>query len=188
MKNQTPIIFLLSACVLLICACDPLTVHKVSSTIFDGVPTMPSPQQYCRDYHIQATKEEQAAKQKLLQSVKHDSIHPPFAEKRCNDCHDKSTDSGFVVATDALCAHCHKGFPSGDFLHGPAAVGTCLKCHAPHSADQLNLLVKPLEEICDTCHAEARSSSKLHSSTRARGIACTDCHDPHGGSNRFFLK
>lgn len=188
MKIYFLIITLFITGTLLISACDPLTVHKVTTTIFDGVPSMPSPEQYCRDYHIQATKEELAAKQKQQQSVKQGSTHPPFAEKRCNDCHDKNTDSGFVVAADLLCAHCHKGFPAGNFLHGPAAVGSCLKCHLPHSADNPTLLVKPAAELCDGCHIEARGSSRLHTSSRAKGMSCTDCHDPHGGSNRFFLR
>jgi hypothetical protein len=42
--------------------------------------------------------------------------------------------------------------------------------------------------VCDTCHAEARGSSKLHTGSRAKGMECTDCHDPHGGSDRFFLR
>lgn len=188
MKINALIISVLTLCALSICACDPLTVHKVTSTIFDGVPSMPPAEQYCMDYHIKATKDELAAKLKQQQGIKQDSAHPPFVEKKCNDCHDKSTDSGFVVAADALCAHCHKGYPSGDFLHGPAAVGACLKCHAPHSADFPTLLVKPVADVCDPCHAEARSSSKLHTATRAKGMICTECHDPHGGSNRFFLR
>jgi predicted CXXCH cytochrome family protein len=187
MKKTSLIIFLIVATAALLCACDPLTVHKVTSTIFDGVPSMPPAEQYCQEYHVQATKDELLAKQKQ-QGVKQTSSHPPFAEKKCNDCHDKSTDSGFVVAADVLCAHCHKGFPEGNFLHGPAAVGACLKCHAPHTADNPSLLHKPTAEICDPCHAEARGSSKLHTASRAKGMVCTECHDPHGGSNRFFLR
>ncbi|HIJ97178.1 MAG TPA: cytochrome C [Desulfuromonadales bacterium] len=188
MKKMTSFIFLLTTCSLLMCACDPLTRHKITSTIFDGVPTLPSAEQYCRDYHIQATKEELAAAQMQKKDSNQGSKHPPFADKKCNNCHDKSTDSGFVVAKDALCAHCHKGFPSGNFLHGPAAVGACLKCHLPHSSDYPTLLVKPVGDVCDVCHAEARNSSKLHTTSRVKGIVCTDCHDPHGGNNRFFLR
>lgn len=188
MKKLTSIIFLLTSGVLVICACDPLTMHKVTSTIFDGVPSLPSAEQYCRDYHIQATNEDMAVRQKQQLEAKKISVHPPYAEKRCNDCHDKSTDSGFVVVADLLCAHCHKGFLSAEFIHGPAAVGACLKCHGPHTTDNPTLLLKPAAELCDACHAEARSSSKLHTTSRARGLVCTDCHDPHGGSNRFFLR
>ena len=187
MKINSLILFFFFTSALLTSACDPLTVHKVTSTIFDGVPSMPPAEQYCQDYHIKASKNELEAKLKL-QGEKLSSTHPPFVDKRCNDCHDKSTDSGFVVAADALCAHCHKGYPPGNFLHGPAAVGACLRCHAPHTAENQNLLIKPPAELCDSCHAEARTSSKLHSSSRAKGMICTDCHDPHGGSNRFFLR
>lgn len=188
MKNSSPLIFLFAFGIFLITACDPLTVHKVTSTIFDGVPSMPSAEQYCQDYHIQATQKELEAKQKQQLGDKKGSTHPPFADKKCNNCHDKSTDSGFVVAKEVLCAHCHKGFPIGNFLHGPAAVGGCLKCHVPHSSDNPNLLIKPAAEVCDTCHAEARLSTVLHTAGRAKGMTCPDCHDPHGGSNRFFLR
>lgn len=168
--------------------CDPLTVHKVTSTVFDGVPSMPTAEQYCKDYHEQATQSELLAERKKQQSVVRDSIHPPYAEKRCNDCHDKTTDSGFVVAADALCVHCHKGFPVGEFLHGPAAVGACRRCHLPHTSKNSNLLVKPKEEVCDICHSEARASRGLHSTAVSKGLVCTECHDPHGGNNRFFLR
>ena len=116
--KSTTFILLMIAVVTICSGCDPLTVHKVTSTIFDGVPTMPSPQQYCKDYHEQATLDDLAAERQQQNSVVHNSVHPPYGEKRCSDCHDKNTDSGFVVAADALCGHCHKGFPKGSFLHG----------------------------------------------------------------------
>jgi len=181
------LISFLAAVAVIAGGCDPLTVHKVTSTIFDGVPSMPPAEQYCKDYHIQATQSELAAKLKQ-QGAGQKSEHQPYVEKRCNDCHDKNTDSGFVVAADALCAHCHKDFPKGDFLHGPAAVGGCLKCHVPHTSENPSLLVKPKGELCKSCHTEPRISQQLHNNVKTKGVECTDCHDPHGGSVRFFLK
>jgi len=188
--SRIVILWLTAVWALLLGACDPLTVHKVTSTIFDGVPSMPPADQYCRDYHVQATLEELAAEQKkrLAKQGTSDSSHPPYAEKHCNNCHDKSTESGFVVAAEDLCAHCHKGFPAGEFLHGPAAVGACLKCHLPHSSQNPSLLVKPKGEICITCHVEARAAAAMHAKVVSNGMACTDCHDPHGGNNRYFLR
>jgi predicted CXXCH cytochrome family protein len=186
MKKLASIILLLAACALL-SGCDPLTMHKVSTTIFDGVPSMPSAEEYCQDYHLKATQDELLARQKQ-KSVVQDSKHPPYAEKRCNDCHNKETESGFVVPADKLCAHCHKDFPVGNFLHGPAAVGACLKCHVPHTSNNPSLLSKPPSEVCAVCHAEKRLSVKLHSASQSKGLGCTDCHDPHGGSDRFFLR
>jgi len=168
--------------------CDPLTLHKVTSTIFDGVPSMPPAEQYCKDYHEQATLDMLMAERKQQQNIVQESKHPPYAEKRCNDCHNKDAESGFVVAADALCAHCHKGFPKGNFLHGPAAVGGCLKCHLPHTSQNPNLLTKPKGELCGVCHTESRVALGLHDTMTTKGLACTDCHDPHGGNNRFFLR
>ena len=155
------VIFFIAFSAVVFCGCDPLTVHKVTSTIFDGVPSMPPAEQYCKDYYEQATLDQLDAERKQQQSVVLESKHPPYEEKRCNDCHDKNTESGFVVAKDVLCAHCHKGFPQGRFLHGPAAVGGCLKCHLPHTSQNPSLLTKPKGELCGACHTEERVAKGL---------------------------
>jgi predicted CXXCH cytochrome family protein len=186
--RKTILISFIAAATFVCGGCDPLTMHKVASTVFDGVPSMPSPEQYCRDYHDQAKLDELAAERKQQKDVILGSSHPPYAAKRCNDCHDKNTDSGFVVAADVLCDHCHKGFLKGAFQHGPAAVGACLKCHLPHSSQNPSLLIKPKGQLCDVCHAEMRTARGLHATMITKGLVCTDCHDPHGGNNRFFLR
>ncbi|WP_328754550.1 cytochrome c3 family protein [Geomesophilobacter sediminis] len=182
--------FLAAAVLLVLAGCDPLTVHKVTTTIFDGVPSMPPAEQYCKDYHERALKEEAdaALKARLAQRKTAASSHPPYAQKRCSNCHDKNTESGFVTPADELCAHCHKNFPQGEYLHGPAAVGACLKCHVPHTSDNPSLIVKPKSEICGICHVESRLADSMHKKVISNGMYCTDCHDPHGGSNRYFLK
>ncbi len=174
-----------------ITACDPATRYKISSTIFDGVPRMPPAEQYCREYHENASREElEAAQRKALEAGREDaSSHPPYAEKKCNNCHDKESASGFVVA-DArkLCAHCHIDFPKGAYLHGPAAVGSCRECHEPHNSNYPSLLVKSKEEICRKCHVEDRLSKGIHDKALPKGMLCTDCHDPHAGDTKFFLR
>jgi predicted CXXCH cytochrome family protein len=173
-----------------LCGCDPLTVHKVTTTIFDGVPSLPPADQYCKEYHQQALLEESAAqkKQQMAQLGPSHSEHPPYAQKRCDNCHDKNTESGFVVPAAELCAHCHTNFPRGEYLHGPAAVGACLKCHLPHNSDNPSLLVKPKGELCAVCHTEPRAAAAMHAKVTANGMLCTDCHDPHGGNNHYFLR
>ena len=174
----------------LLCGCDPVTTHKITSTIFDGVPSLPPAEQYCREYHERATAEEQeAARQKKLALEKSSgSEHPPYTEKRCSDCHDKNTDSGFVRPLKELCALCHSDLITGSFIHGPAAVGSCLKCHAPHNSPNPRLLNKTNGSLCGSCHNEQRLTQGMHGKVLAKGMTCTDCHDPHSGNNRFFLK
>lgn len=182
-------IFVIGASILIF-GCDPLTVHKVTSTVFDGVPSMPSPEQYCKDYHQNALQaEREAAKQKEAQASQGDlSVHPPYAEKRCNDCHNKETDSGFVTEKEALCAVCHKNFLKGTYAHGPAAVGSCLECHLPHNSPNPSLLKKRNGELCATCHREQRQAASLHKTVAEKSISCVKCHNPHAGNNPFFLQ
>jgi predicted CXXCH cytochrome family protein len=171
--------------------CNSLTAYKVTSTIFDGVPRMPPADQYCKDYHDQAMLEElteEGRRSKEQGSSQGESAHPPYVEKRCNDCHDKNKESGFVVEADKLCVHCHTGFPSGEFVHGPVAVGACLKCHVPHSSKYPSLLVRPRTEVCSICHTEPRAAMGLHKTAISKEIACVDCHNPHAGNDRYFLR
>jgi len=171
--------------------CDPVTRHEIVSTIFDGVPSLPPAEQYCSEYHERKIAEEQEAeKRKLLEEARgRASKHPPYAEKHCDKCHDKNSDSGFVVPVQRdLCDVCHKDFIKGAFVHGPVAVKECLKCHVPHDSHYPSLLLKPKEEICGTCHVEERLTKGVHGKSLARGMVCTDCHDPHASNARFLLK
>ncbi len=174
----------------LLSGCDPVTTHKITSTIFDGVPSMPSAEEYCRDYHQKALAEEREAakKEQLAKQSAEASVHPPYAEKRCNDCHDKNTDSGFVAPKKDLCFVCHKDFLQGSFAHGPAAVGDCLACHLPHSSSNPSLLKTPKGQICWVCHKEPRVAQGLHGAAKDKGLVCTDCHNPHAANARFFLE
>ncbi len=174
----------------MVCGCDPLTAHKITSTIFDGVPSMPPAEQFCSEYHEKKLSDEaEAARKKQLASAKgNESSHPPYAEKRCNDCHDKSKESGLIRPRHQICFVCHPNINNGAMVHGPAATGSCLECHDPHSSKFSSLLKTDKSEICGTCHREKRAAQSMHGKVAAKGVLCTDCHDPHAGNARFFLK
>lgn len=177
--------------VAVICGCDPVTTHKITSTIFDGVPSLPPADQYCRDYHEKKLAEEaEAARAKKLVAEKTAaSAHPPYAEKRCSSCHDKNAEEGLIRPKRELCFVCHdRDLVSGAFVHGPAATGACLECHDPHSALYPKLLKNPNGKLCLGCHQEQRLAQRLHTEVSARGMTCTACHDPHSGPARYFLK
>lgn len=170
--------------------CDPLTVHKVTSTILDGVPSMPPAEQYCQDYHETKMAEDKAAANKKEESGKPRtaSVHPPYKEKRCDNCHDRSKESGLITSRDKLCFVCHPAIVKNNFAHGPAAVGDCLECHEPHSSAYPSLLKVEKGAVCVKCHKEKRIAEGLHVKVTEKGILCSECHNPHAGGVQFFLR
>ena len=171
--------------------CDPLTVHKVTSTVFDGVPSLPPAEQYCQDYHEKKLLEEKenASKKKTESEVADiGSSHPPYKEKRCEGCHDKAEESGLIKRRDELCFVCHPKIIDNLYAHGPAAVGACLECHEPHSSSNKSLLKVEKAKLCAVCHKEPRLAQSMHDKVTASGLLCTDCHDPHAGAAKYFLR
>jgi len=173
-------------------ACGPIARHEVFSTIIDGCPSLPSPQQLCEDYAAKAVASQRAeaeGKKNVPGEAVKGSQHLPYIEKRCDDCHDKSKESGFVVdSKKKLCFVCHTDFIKGAFVHGPAAVGDCLACHEPHTSQHPSLLKTGPGDICATCHREKRQAAALHETVAGHNMICTNCHDPHFGNVQYFLK
>jgi predicted CXXCH cytochrome family protein len=191
MRQFTRKVFPLVLAAFLAAGCSSVSRHKVLSTIFDGVPSLPPPERLCRDYVVQleAQKAEAASLQmgKLEKSAS-ESRHEPYTEKRCSDCHDKNKDEGLIKPKLQLCFECHPNIVDGLYQHGPAAVGDCLSCHLPHTATFKPLLKLDRNAICSTCHREKRLTVTLHNSAQEKGLACADCHDPHAGNALFFVK
>jgi predicted CXXCH cytochrome family protein len=185
---------ILAACLVglfLLGGCSPITRHKVLSTVFDGVPSLPPPQEFCEDYAAKAVaslRNEMEGKNKPVGETTNSS-HPPYDEKKCDSCHNKTTNSGFVVGSkNELCFVCHIGFGKGAYVHGPVAVGDCLACHDPHTAQQPRLLKTRPADICTKCHKEKRQAESLHTLSSTHGLICVNCHNPHAGNVHFFLK
>ncbi|HEY3306988.1 MAG TPA: cytochrome c3 family protein [Desulfuromonadaceae bacterium] len=185
---------MLVACLLalLLPGCDTVGRHKLLSTIFDGVPSLPPPEQLCQEYADKQVAEvkDQLSGKKTVTAVTEaaKSQHAPYQDKKCNDCHDKRKQNGLVVPSTELCLVCHTGFIKGPYVHGPVAVGDCLVCHLPHNSNFPALLKTEKNAICSTCHREKRIATAMHDKLNAQRIGCTDCHDPHFGNAAFFLK
>lgn len=195
-KKKTPIRYLLGIGLTLLIflgGCDAVTRHKVLSTVFDGVPSLPPAENLCDAYYHQRVAAE-AEGEKLSEVTQNDnsqrSSHKPYAEKKCNDCHaqDKNLNDGLIVPKQELCFVCHKDFIHGEQVHGPVAVGDCLACHLPHSSKHKALLSYDPDEICAVCHQEKRLASAMHDRFVTKSISCGECHDPHSGDARYFLK
>jgi len=61
-------------------------------------------------------------------------FHSRKNEKSCSNCHRmnvKPEDANPAKPERMLCYACHKNVPTGEHVHGPAAVWTCLSCHNP---------------------------------------------------------
>lgn len=181
---------MLIACIL--SGCDPVTRHKVVSTMFDGYPSLPPPEQYCAEYaekQVAEVKEELSGKKSVKESTGvTQSQHLPYQEKSCSDCHDKSKQNGLVAPRNELCFVCHSGFIKGSYVHGPVAIGDCLACHQPHNSGFPALLKADKSAICIKCHREKRVAAGMHDKLAAQQMGCEDCHNPHFGNVPFFLK
>lgn len=182
--------FALACLASIVCACSPATRHEVFSTLIDGCPSSTPVAQICADpSHAVGGRLAEADGSKGAPVAKKASKHKPYQEKKCDDCHDKTTDNGFVVKVkNQLCFVCHSDFITGKFVHGPVAVGECLACHDPHMSANPSLLKKRAAEVCATCHLERRQAFAMHETVESHDITCINCHDPHFGNVQYFLK
>ena len=174
---------------------DPLTRHNVLSTLFDGVPELPPVEQLCEDhmgdkykefYDALAIAEQEKGGEGSEKRIF--SKHPPFAEKKCQGCHDFKKTNRLIVPKNELCYVCHKDFIKGKYIHGPIAVGDCLACHLPHESKYTALLQESRNDICSKCHQESRLAAQMHDKVITHNMNCIDCHDPHSSTAPYFLK
>jgi predicted CXXCH cytochrome family protein len=170
----------------LVTACSEPTRYQVLSFFFDGVPkpgTKPP-----KGYPAPGGTDTDLGPSSRPAAVAPTYSHPPYRENRCGVCHDAG--SGLLVRTpqQGLCRSCHPDVP-GDvaYVHGPVAVGDCLYCHRPHSSFHPKLLVKEGSAMCLDCHDGKQLTMCPHREA-GEGTTCGECHDPHGGADRFFLR
>jgi predicted CXXCH cytochrome family protein len=170
-------------------ACSPSTRYQVLTFLFDGVPPPPGvephpddePQEpervistFARSLRGIEGAAERAAPPPLILSV-----HQPYLDRKCSECHDMSTGT-FDIAHDAtLCDRCHADQrKEQDWDHGPINLGTCVPCHVPHQSTHKRLLYKAVPDLCYTCHVDVESGvAEYHDVPNLSD--CVACHDPH---------
>ena len=192
MKMTTLAVGLFLVAAFSLTGCDPVSRHKALSTLFDGVPSLPPPEQHCADYadkKVAELRDELSGKKvQKVDVAASKSLHLPYQEKKCDGCHDKSKKDGLVAPRRELCFVCHKGFIKAEWVHGPVAVSDCLSCHVPHNSAFPSLLKADRNAVCASCHQEKRLAAVMHDRVMAQQMACIDCHDPHFGNAAYFLK
>ncbi len=89
---------------------------------------------------------------------------------------------------EGLCVSCHDELAGGAlFLHGPVAANDCTVCHHHHGSMHPRMLLAELSKICDRCHDRPDLNETPHADLPP-DQSCVECHNPHGGADRFFLK
>lgn len=170
-------------------ACSETTRYRVLTFFFDGVPTPGSGAPAEPEGARAATPQprlSQGAKAALRAPLFH--VHPPYRAQRCGECHNRASGRLVRPVEAGLCQTCHQDKPGqAAYVHGPVAVNACLFCHHHHGSRHPKMLLEPLEDICFRCHDGADLTEGPHHAM-LDGMACVECHNPHGGDDRFFLK
>ena len=73
------------------------------------------------------------------------------------------------------------------YVHGPVVVSDCFFCHHYHNSIYAGVLIAESTDLCLRCHNGADLTKGAHHEALDQS-ACTECHDPHVGDNRFFVK
>lgn len=93
----------------------------------------------------------------------------------------ESVPRGGCVTTE-----CHPGIKGKPFAHGPVAVDACDACHVELEPSQHTYQPRfQGKALCQFCHKFQTRGQHVHKPV-SQG-ECTDCHDPHGGVDRFML-
>jgi predicted CXXCH cytochrome family protein len=114
-------------------------------------------------------------------------VHPPYAERKCVECHASNYSQRLKGDVSAIFTACHKKFlVKAKYTHAPMVDGQCNICHEPHQAKEKFLLVKSSRELCFDCH-EPKVVLQIAACRQSEARICTECHNPHQENKRFLL-
>src|SRR5690606_26299277 len=146
--------------------CSPAGRYRTLSFFFDGVPDPAAPEI------------DTSSVQALRRSPTY-SVHQPFAEERCSDCHSQRFNLG--PQDSGLCLNCHAEVPSEQpFMHGPVAAVACLWCHSAHESAYPSLLKGPARQVCSSCHEPGLLNVTRVPAHADESLSCLECHPGHG--------
>lgn len=137
-------------------------------------------------------------------------VHGPVGTNSCGYCHtsEGNPKHGVPRRGSALCFECHadmaKAMQKLAFVHGPVEAGLCEACHDPHGSQNESQLIKPINELCLSCHGHIRNQIHVVRTPEGKGhilsgkpnpakmgsgreMSCIACHNPHGGAVRYYF-
>ena len=171
-----------------VAACSPEAGHRVLVFLYDGVPPLDAGVDGLEtETADQPTATEGDGPPTPVVPTRRFYYHPAYKQNLCGSCHD--VDGGRLLKTArlGLCQTCHPNKPEKKkFVHGPVAVNGCLACHRYHKAEYPKVLIADAQTLCFYCHEMGELRTDEHHATMEKEL-CIDCHDAHGGDDRFFL-
>lgn len=102
-----------------------------------------------------------------------------------------STSDKTAAENNAVCSSCHESHVTLDWAGSThqAEDLVCSDCHSVHKSHDPMLQTHTQAQGCFGCHLEQRADSNkpFNHPIRELRMACSDCHEPHGGSSDFML-
>lgn len=167
-----------TAGVLAVVGCSVDKHYEVLSFFFDGVP---DPNKKAEGQSITGARAVDIRESPTY------SVHKPYAENQCNECH--SSRLRLSKSDSSVCLKCHAGTTTEHaVMHGPVAVGACLWCHEPHESANASLLQRPGRGVCVTCHEAGLLNATRVAAHADDSRSCLECHFGHGGERAYFLR
>jgi len=168
------------------CTATPEQRYRMLRFFFDGVPPPPGAEFALIPEEPGLGEELKMARARPI--TPRFTLHEPYAEKQCDECHSGRRSNQLRVPAEELCRHCHdpEDFP-GEVVHGPVAAGACIQCHSPHRSTHDFLLLETESDLCSSCH-DTNTFARLESHRANEGADCTRCHDPHAADREYLLR
>lgn len=132
-------------------------------------------------------------------------IHGPSAVWSCLSCHDPEAATVYAVRKPdtKVCFGCHieqkEEWERRRYFHGPYTTGSCTICHSPHASENPSNLLRPIWDLCITCHTDKGSGRHIVAAVggsyfhptrgkqdplkKDRELSCVSCHDPHASDS-----
>lgn len=128
--------------------------------------------QGCEACHGPGKAHAESADPKLIVSFK--SLSREESSRRCLACHEFDEE--------------HSNFLRSQHLRNNVGCTDCHSVHAPKVERQLLTAAQPT--LCFGCHTELKAdfSKPFHHKVNEGLIACSNCHNPHGGFNTHQLR